>query len=226
MKVKFSPASCHDSILNTTVAIAIAIAIAVAVAMSLAQPAPLGAPFPEATYTDLSAVKADLQAYARENGFGISVDSSSNHRVFYRCAKGGKYDNRHKDSSVHESRQRNNTSTMKTGCQYRVVARNQAQEQGVGWKTTVLENNHNHGPVVTPAALPQHRIASMTAEEKSQIKQMNSENHGAKEILLAIRNMNPQTALIPRDIYNILASLRVEELDGQTPIEWLLKVLL
>jgi hypothetical protein len=66
----------------------------------------------------------------------------------------------------------------------------------------------------------------MTAEEKSQIKQMNSENHGAKEILLAIRNMNPQTALIPRDIYNILASLRVEELDGQTPIEWLLKVLL
>jgi hypothetical protein len=55
---------------------------------------------------------------------------------------------------------------------------------------------------------------------------MNSENHGAKEILLAIRNMNPQTALIPWDIYNILASLHVEELDGQTPIEWLLKVLL
>jgi hypothetical protein len=31
--------------------------------------------------------------------------------------------------------------------------------------------------------------------------------------------------LIPRDIYNLLAGLRIEELDGKTPIEWLLEEL-
>lgn len=50
------------------------------------------------------------------------MDSSSKKRVFYRCAKGSKYDNRHKDPTVHESKQRRDTSTMKTDCKYQAVA--------------------------------------------------------------------------------------------------------
>jgi hypothetical protein len=41
------------------------------------------------------------------------------------------------------------------------------------------------------------------------------------QILDAIRKSSPGSTLILWDIYNLLASIRVEELVGQTPIEWL-----
>lgn len=66
--------------------------------------APLGEPFPEAIYTNPSAVKAALTDHARVNGYGIKVDSSTARRVIYQCAKGGKYDDKGKDLEVHESK--------------------------------------------------------------------------------------------------------------------------
>ena len=45
------------------------------------------------------------------------------------------------------------------------------------------------------------------------------------QILHSLQKDNPKSALIPRDIYNLFASLRIEELDSQTPIEWLLQVI-
>lgn len=68
--------------------------------------------------------------------------------------------------------------------------------------------------MVVLLVLLQHRIASITADEKAKIKQMNAENYSTKEILLSIRNINPNTALILQDIYNLLASLQIDELDG------------
>src|SRR5437016_832241 len=93
---------------------------------------PLGAPFPEAVYADPTTIKAALQQYVREQGYAILVDSSTPLQVFYICSKGGKYRSKGKDPSVHQSRQRRNTSTMKTDCPYKVVA----QHQDDGWLTT------------------------------------------------------------------------------------------
>ena len=55
---------------------------------------------------------------------------------------------------------------------------------------------------------------------------MNPENLSASQILISLRNVNPELNLIPRDIYNLLASFRLDELAGQTPTEWLLEVYL
>jgi hypothetical protein len=82
----------------------------------MATPAPLGPPPDEAIYEDIPAVKAALQKHAREHGYSISVGSSRDQRAYYSCSKGGKYQDKGKDPSVHESRQRKNTSTMKTMC--------------------------------------------------------------------------------------------------------------
>jgi hypothetical protein len=54
---------------------------------------------------------------------------------------------------------------------------------------------------------------------------MSALGHSPTQILAAIRQSNPERNMILRDVYNLLASLRVEELNGQTPIEWLLQVL-
>jgi hypothetical protein len=48
--------------------------------------------------------------------------------------------------------------------------------------------------------------------------------HNPTQILQALRMANPNSYLVPRDIYNLLHNLRLEELAGDTPVEWLLKV--
>jgi hypothetical protein len=48
--------------------------------------------------------------------------------------------------------------------------------------------------------------------------------HSPTQILQALRIANPDSCLVARDIYNLLHNLRLEELAGDTPVEWLLKV--
>jgi hypothetical protein len=187
----------------------------------MASPAPLGPLVAEGVFTNPQAAKAALQEHAKNNGYAISVDSSNIKRVFYICTKGGKYSSKGKDPTVHLSRQRRNTGTIKTECPYKVVVRN---EESVGWKLQVVDNNHNHGPVTALSALPQHRVAAMTPQEREMVKKMRSQGITPSQILNSLRCDNPDSHLIPRDIYNLLASLRVEELDGKTPTEWLLEV--
>jgi Transcription factor AFT len=73
---------------------------------------------------------------------------------------------------MHESKRRKNTSTTKTGCPFRVDAA--PCEAQPGWKVEVVENRHNHGPVAALSALPAHRIAAMTLQEKAKVKEMQS----------------------------------------------------
>jgi hypothetical protein len=134
--------------------------------------APLGLPVAEAIYPNSAGARTALQEHARVNGYGIGVESSTQRRVFFWCAKRGKYDNRHKDPTVHESRQRKNTSTMKTDCKFKAVA----QQENGQWKLEVLNNNHNHSPLAALAALLQYRATALTPEERLKVKQMNLEN--------------------------------------------------
>jgi hypothetical protein len=98
----------------------------------MATPAPLGLPFDEATYTTPEAVKAALQNHARDNSYGVSVSSSENQRIYYACAKRGKYRDT-KNLETHKSKRRKNTSIMKTDCRFSVVAKKRPE----GWKIEV-----------------------------------------------------------------------------------------
>ena len=124
----------------------------------IATPAPFGDPIAEAIYSDTQAAKAACQEHAKANGFVVSVASSSSLRVL------GVYNPKGKDSTVHPSHQRQNTGNIKTDCPYKCVARC-VDGGGGGWKLETVDNNHNHGPVASPAALPQYRIAAMSLEE-------------------------------------------------------------
>jgi MULE transposase-like protein len=106
-----------------------------------------------------------------------------------------------------------------------VARKGEGLEGNNGWKLQALDNNHNHSLLTALSALPQYRIAAMTPEEQAKVKQMNSENHSANQILTALQNANPNSMLIPQDIYNLLAGLCIDKLAGKTPIEWLLEKL-
>jgi hypothetical protein len=88
----------------------------------MATPAPLRDPIAKAIYIDTAAAKAACQEHAKANGFAISVASSSALRVFYAYTKSGVYNLKGKESTVYLSRQRRNTSTIKTNCLYKCVA--------------------------------------------------------------------------------------------------------
>lgn len=115
--------------------------------------APLSPPPAEVIYTDTIAAKSALQDLALKNGYDISIASSRDQRAYYMCAKGGKYNNKGKVPTVHPSRQRKNTATMKTDYPFRVVAK----KNQMGWKVEVLKNNHNPGPFAAASALPQNQ---------------------------------------------------------------------
>jgi hypothetical protein len=89
---------------------------------SSAEHGTLGPAFEEATYTSLASVKAALQAYAKENGYAISINSTTPKRVIYVCSKAGNHDNCNQ-GHAHESKCRKGTSTTKTNCQFRVMAK-------------------------------------------------------------------------------------------------------
>jgi hypothetical protein len=182
--------------------------------------APLGPPPDEIVYSTLEAAKSALQNHARENGYGVSVVSSRETRTAYGCAKGGKYRDT-RNPETHESKRRKNTSSMKTDCRWSV----HAKKCHDGWIIAVQNNNHNHGRIAASSALPQHRIAALQLDERAVVRDMSALGHSPTQILDAIRQSNPESNLIPRDVYNLLASLRMEELNEQTPIEWLLQVL-
>lgn len=53
---------------------------------------------------------------------------------------------------------------------------------------------------------------------------MSTMGHSPAAILSTLRYANPELLLVQRNVYNLLQTLRIEELARSTPIEWLLKV--
>jgi hypothetical protein len=94
---------------------------------SLTQHSPLGPPptFDDDACKGPDTIKAALQSHACENGYSIKADSSTAVKASWICSKGGLYDDRFKRDDVPEKKRRKNTSTMKTGCKFRVSAARQ-----------------------------------------------------------------------------------------------------
>ena len=182
---------------------------------------PLGPPPPTGQYDDLLQIKTFLQAHARENGYAITVQKTTPKDGAWICSKGGMYDDKGKSSTVHESKRRKNTATTKTECPFRVRAARDADSK---FTTVVVDHNHNHDAVVALSALPHHRLGAITDDERQKVSNMSQLGHSPTAILTALRHENPNSCLVPRDIYNLLYNLRVEELAGSTPVEWLLTV--
>lgn len=191
---------------------------------SLTEHGPLGPP-PMLTDDDckgLDTILNALQDHALKNGYAVKVDCSTAAKAAWTCTKGGHYDSRSKNKDVPNAKRRRNTSTMKTGCKFRVSANRQ---DGMTWNVKVFNNNHNHEATTEPSALPQHRIAAMSERERLLVGSMHQNGHSPLQILNALQLSNPASHLIVRDVYNLLHRLRLDELAGLTPVKWLLKVI-
>jgi hypothetical protein len=92
------------------------------------------------------------------------------------------------------------------------------------WMLKVLEGAHNHGPSTAPTAHPAHRAAAITPATRAEIGRFSHAGLTISQILSTLRTSDPETPLIAKDISNIVQQMRAEQLDGRTPIQWLLEV--
>ena len=83
---------------------------------------------------------------------------------------------------------------------------------------------HNHGPSVASTAHPAHRLPALAPRGHSTISTLSRAGVSTSQILTTLRALDPDVPLIPKDISNLIQKARLEELDGRTPIQWLLEV--
>jgi FAR1 DNA-binding domain len=178
-------------------------------------------PPPEALYPDPTTALSAIQLHAKQHGYAFIKRSSKATRVIFACDRGGQYDSRCKDLRAHDSKQRQSGS-KKCGCLMQVELRRDSISGQ--WILRVLEGAHNHGPSAAAVAHPSHRSAALTPDIRAQIGIFVRAGQSISQILTNLRISHPGIPLIAKDISNIVQQIRAEELNGKTPIQWLLEV--
>jgi hypothetical protein len=182
---------------------------------------PLTAP-PEDIYSDVDTAFASIQAHAKEQGYAFTRLTSKPKRRVFACDRAGRYDPRGKGLNTHKSKQRNNTGSKKSDCLIRVDLRLNSLTNT--WTLKVLEASHNHEPSLDFTSHPAHRLAALPPDAHRTINTLARSGLLPTQILTTLRCLNPEVPLIPKDISNLTQRLRFNELDGKTPIQWLLEV--
>lgn len=102
-----------------------------------------------------------VQGHGKAHGYNVVVKSSSTPtekkpgrtaKVWLRCDRGGHY--RPRNGLTEETRKRRRTSRL-MDCPFMLVA---AGTPGI-WTLTVLNQTHNHGPIIEkPRQVPHHKV--------------------------------------------------------------------
>jgi hypothetical protein len=188
---------------------------------SIASPGPLGPPPPSGNFNTRDEYTNILQAHAFDNMFSIAESTYIPlKKAAWTCSRSGAYRD-HKNPEVHATKKRANTATTKCRCPFRIRA---TYSIGTNWTIHFVNLEHNHEAASANSAFPQHRLAAISTTERERVSELNKLGNSPTQILQALRLANPTSVLVIRDIYNLLYCLRLDELGGSTPVEWLLKV--
>ncbi|KJZ72072.1 hypothetical protein HIM_08527 [Hirsutella minnesotensis 3608] len=173
------------------------------------------------------AAKAACSAVAKQEGFALAIrnkkppGSDNPTYLLLRCSKGGAYRDQ-RNETVHESKRRNNTHSLKSECPFQINIK--LKHEGP-WAVAPSRSSGPHNHPFTPAATHSKYLAELIAAHRDQI--IHFYNCGLRPFLIAshLRGLSqddPDLAGISsQHIRNALALYRAEELAGRTPIEFL-----
>lgn len=209
--------------------------------------APLDPP-PEAIYDSPEVAEAHIQQWAEAHGYATVRKNHSKdkfgemRKIWVICDKGGKIrrveplnsggtqpqqDNEDRDGRDDDTQRRTKpkktrkAGSRKTGCEFQLAITRTPDRE---WAVEVLKDAHNHEPSDHPSAHPSHR--KLTQDEENLLKSMADRAAKPRDILLAMKQLNPHSHIKARDIRNQKAKLREEELGGRTSTEALLELLM
>ncbi|CAG8696391.1 10298_t:CDS:2 [Cetraspora pellucida] len=161
-----------------------------------------------------------LIKYVREfgafNGYGVSITRSKPNKVYLGCDRGGSYRNR---LNLTDETRKKKTSSRLINCPFSVCGK---EENGL-WMLSIRNPNHNHGPLENIMAHP--TLRRMNKQAQDQVKEMTRAGVCPREILSSLHQNDHSISVISWDIYNLCTKIRLENLQGRTPIQALLKEL-
>ncbi|POW23220.1 hypothetical protein PSHT_00421 [Puccinia striiformis] len=141
----------------------------------------------------------DLSAFSKHHGYGISKGNShAGKNVYIRCDRGGTYSGKLKNLA------QRNSSTRKCECPFQVKG-STSQAKG-------STDSSWHLVVLNP-------------EQMKEVERLSKSNIKNTQILLQLRQSDPNTSAVNKTVNNALHKIREKELDGKTPIEALLSLL-
>lgn len=163
-------------------------------------------------YESKDAVRASMSAYALDKGFVATTKRSDKRKIVFQCDRGGEYKNCH---NLKDDNRQRRTSTRRSECKWEAKA--VLKSDGL-WHLRLKNPDHNHE--TSTDGLKGHPGArKMRQEQKDVVKNMSTVGAAPSTIIASLREADPETRIIARDIYNVKQKIREENLAGKTPIQ-------
>jgi hypothetical protein len=137
--------------------------------------------------------------------------------VTFACNKGrNPIDKR--DPNLHESKRRKFQGSKKINCLFKVKARRYKGEGTIQWQLELTCGDYNHGPHLASIADPANRLVAQPPEVLREINRLRKGGNSPANILSTLRVDRPNISLVPKDIYNLNAKQRLDDLARKTLI--------
>lgn len=152
------------------------------------------APVPQGHYQTREELLDFAKKWAKEQGYAIVISRSRSNRLWLKCDRGGKYENRRHITDEQRKRKRGDSRLM--GCPFMVMA---VLKDDV-WKLKTEVEKHNHEASGDLTAHPSLR--KMTKAQMSHLEQMTDAGSTPAEIMDALKIQWPEINIVKRDVYN------------------------
>ena len=162
------------------------------------------APLQPGQYNSREELLTHAKDWAADQGYAIVIARSRFNRLWLKCDRGGRYENRR--NLTPDQRKRKRSDSRLLGCPFRALA--VVRNDGI-WKVQVEVAEHNHGP---SDDLTQHPTLRRLTEDQSQkVNEMMDAGNTPAETLEELRRMWPNIKVITRDVYNARKKYKMQK---------------
>ena len=153
------------------------------------------APMPPSEFGNREELMAGCKAWAGDQGYAVVIARSRLNRLWIKCDRGGKYENRRQITDDQRKRKRGDSRLL--GCPFKMLAH--CNKNGT-WRVETDVAEHNHGPSNDVVSHP--TLRRMTEEQTQRLNDMVDEGRSPAETLEELRTLWPDIKVLTRDVYN------------------------
>ena len=166
------------------------------VSPSASPPPPLSlAQMPLSVFGNREELLEGCKDWAATQGYAIVIARSRFNRLWLKCDRGGKYENRRNLTPDQRKRKRGDSRLL--GCPFKMIA---ACKKDGTWTVNTEISEHNHGPSDDLSAHP--TLRRMTDQQLQKVHDMCDAGRSPAETLEQLRTTWPDIKVLTRDIYN------------------------
>ena len=146
-------------------------------------------------YSSREELLSHAKEWAAHQGYAIVIARSRFNRLWLKCDRGGRYENRRGLTPDQRKRKRGDSRLL--GCPFRMVAI--VRKDGI-WKVTTENATHNHGPSEDLSMHP--TLRRLTEGQVQLVNHMTDAGNSPAEIMDELKQRWPEIKVLTRDIYN------------------------